>query len=93
MGTDVVTEDSYTTVVKRLAARHSDLLQECQTDMYRWPTILTQIVNTVNNEVHVLSMASQTDAERNRDKIAEGKQIISQLSELKHDMGRNLELT
>lgn len=49
--------------------------------MRRWPVILTNIVSTVSDELHKLS----TDDP----KLPEGKKIISQLSALKHGMGRN----
>lgn len=53
-------------------------------DGKRWPTILTQIVSTLSNEIHGL-----TTSDAPGDKIEEGKQIIRKISELKHDMGRN----
>lgn len=78
---------SYTTVVKRFVVNHDDKLR------LRWPTILTQIVNTVNNRVHDLSVGSPQGDDVTVAQIQEGKQIISKLSELKHDMGRDYELT
>lgn len=49
--------------------------------MRRWPVILTNIVSTITDEIHKLS----TDDP----KLPEGKKIISQISALKHAMGRN----
>lgn len=58
----------------------------------RWPTIITQIISTVSNVNHSLhfdsSAASSSDI-----KLQEGKKIISELSALKHEMGKNSVLT
>ncbi|KAI5449589.1 Hairy/enhancer-of-split with YRPW motif protein 2 [Naganishia albida] len=57
----------------------------------RWPTIITNIVSTLSNELHVLTLAAEDEpgnAEREA-KIEQGKAIIRDLSALKHDMGRN----
>lgn len=48
----------------------------------RWPVILTNIVSAVTSVNHTLN-------EEERDKLAEGKEIIRKLSELKYNMGRN----
>jgi hypothetical protein len=48
----------------------------------RWPVILTNIVSAVSSVNHTLG-------EGEKDKLAEGKEIIRKLSELKHNMGRN----
>lgn len=61
----------------------------------RWPTILTNIVSTLSNEIHALTLdgaqqtSSELSAEDKETKIEEGKGIIRALSGLKHDMGRN----
>lgn len=47
----------------------------------RWPVILTNIVSTITDEIHSLKADDP--------KLPEGKNIISQLSGLKHAMGRN----
>lgn len=49
--------------------------------MRRWPVILTNIVSTITDEIHKLGPEDP--------KLPEGKKIISQLSALKHAMGRN----
>lgn len=48
----------------------------------RWPVILTNIVSAISSVNHTLG-------EGEKDKLAEGKEIIRKLSELKHNMGRN----
>ncbi|KAJ9107195.1 hypothetical protein QFC19_002855 [Naganishia cerealis] len=63
-------------------------------DKERWPTILTNIVSTLSNEIHSLTLSDGTlpsgeSKEKNTAKIEEGKEIIRALSALKHDMGRN----
>jgi hypothetical protein len=47
-------------------------------------------VSTLSNELHELHSSSEPSAQ---DKIAEGKEIISKISALKHEMGRNGTLT
>ena len=55
----------------------------------RWPTILTQIVSTLSNEIHHVTTSKESESEASKEKIEEGKEIIRSISELKHDMGRN----
>lgn len=55
----------------------------------RWPTILTQIVSTLSNEIHHVTTSKDSESEASKEKIEEGKEIIRSISELKHDMGRN----
>ncbi|GHJ89415.1 hypothetical protein NliqN6_5817 [Naganishia liquefaciens] len=57
----------------------------------RWPTILTNIVSTLSNELHLLTLHGPSDLSPQdvEAKIEEGKGIVRALSELKHDMGRN----
>ena len=55
--------------------------------MSRWPVILTNIVSTLSNELHSLSM--QDGSEERDEKVQEGKEIIAKLSALKHEMGKN----
>ncbi|ORX36113.1 hypothetical protein BD324DRAFT_630234 [Kockovaella imperatae] len=55
----------------------------------RWPTILPGVINTVSNVNHELHSQSSPEAQ---DKLTEGKAIISKISALKHDMGRNGQL-
>lgn len=57
----------------------------------RWPVIITNIVSTLSNELHKLSM--QPGSTEGDEKIKEGKGIISKLSSLKHEMGKNAILT
>lgn len=46
-----------------------------------WPVILTSIVSSVSTVNHALEIDDP--------KLAEGKELISALSGLKHSMGRN----
>jgi hypothetical protein len=77
----------YTTVVKRYASLSLITARPCVADFDhgRWPTIITNIVSTLSNEIHTLTLSSDD----NSAKIEEGKTIIRGLSALKHDMGRN----
>ncbi|RSH90066.1 hypothetical protein EHS25_001399 [Saitozyma podzolica] len=56
----------------------------------RWPVILTNIVSSISNDLHELHSSTEPSA---KDKIAEGKEIVSKISALKHEMGRNGSLT
>lgn len=51
------------------------------TVVHRWPVILTNIVSAVSDVNHGLAIEDP--------KLAEGKALISELSGLKHAMGRN----
>ncbi|KAJ9119330.1 hypothetical protein QFC24_005801 [Naganishia onofrii] len=73
-------------------------------DKDRWPTIITNIVSTLSNEIHTLTLTlpnsddqvNSTDSKEETItyiKIEEGKEIIRALSALKHDMGRNKALS
>ncbi|BEI94086.1 uncharacterized protein CcaverHIS019_0605450 [Cutaneotrichosporon cavernicola] len=53
-----------------------------KTVVHRWPVILTNIVSAVVSANHELDQSETA-------KLAEGKEIIRKLSELKHHMGRN----
>ncbi|WVR04246.1 hypothetical protein IAU60_001246 [Kwoniella sp. DSM 27419] len=56
----------------------------------RWPVVLTNVVSAVCNVNHELSMSP---SEENSAKLDEGKRIISQISQMKYDMGHNAYLT
>ncbi|CAD6582132.1 MAG: hypothetical protein TREMPRED_003178 [Tremellales sp. Tagirdzhanova-0007] len=55
----------------------------------RWPVIITSIVSTVTNVNHSLHQSPTPETEA---KLVEGKGIISKLSSLKYEMGRNFVL-
>lgn len=55
----------------------------------RWPTIITGIISTLTNVVHELHGDESADAKA---ELEEGKVIISKLSAIKHEMGRNIDL-
>ncbi|ADV22777.1 hypothetical protein I305_05301 [Cryptococcus gattii E566] len=52
----------------------------------RWPVVLTNVISAVSNANHEISMSSSADRDA---KVAEGKKIISQISEMKYEMGHN----
>lgn len=52
----------------------------------RWPVVLTNVISAVSNANHEISMSSSADKDA---KVAEGKKIISQISEMKYEMGHN----
>ncbi len=87
----------YTTVVKRWAVYDYKISWTEAGDLpHRWPTIITQIISTLSSEIHRLTVASGSNSAISGDEkaattiqIQEGKQIISRLSALKHDMGRD----
>ncbi|WWC58951.1 uncharacterized protein I303_101496 [Kwoniella dejecticola CBS 10117] len=56
----------------------------------RWPVVLTNIVSAVSNVNHELHMNPDANSEA---KLVEGKKIISQISQMKYDMGHNAALT
>ncbi|WWC67453.1 uncharacterized protein I206_101361 [Kwoniella pini CBS 10737] len=56
----------------------------------RWPVVLTNIVSAVSNVNHQLHMNPDEYSEA---KINEGKKIISQISQMKYDLGHNAILT
>ena len=56
---------------------------------YRWPTILTGVINTIVNINHELHSESSSESEK---KLQEGKEIISKISVMKHEMARNVHL-
>ncbi|WWC87378.1 uncharacterized protein L201_002267 [Kwoniella dendrophila CBS 6074] len=56
----------------------------------RWPVVLTNIVSAVSNVDHEIHM---NPTETSEAKLAEGKKIISQISQMKYDMGHNAALT
>lgn len=56
----------------------------------RWPVIIANIVSTVSNDMHALHAAQD---EASRAKVEEGKTIISKLSTIKHEMGKNAVLS
>ncbi|WRT65230.1 uncharacterized protein IL334_002173 [Kwoniella shivajii] len=56
----------------------------------RWPVVLTNVVSAVANANHELSMKPTSTSEA---KLTEGKKIISQISQMKYDMGHNAALT
>ncbi|WVN88821.1 uncharacterized protein L203_104035 [Cryptococcus depauperatus CBS 7841] len=56
----------------------------------RWPVVLTNVISSVSNTNHELS---KTPSYGNEEKLAEGKKIISQISEMKYEMGRNTVLS
>ncbi|OCF33986.1 hypothetical protein I317_05983 [Kwoniella heveanensis CBS 569] len=56
----------------------------------RWPVVLTNIVSAISNVNHELSMKSSPE---NDAKLEEGKKIISQISQMKYDLGHNAYLT
>jgi hypothetical protein len=69
----------------------ADLTQASYTTVVkRWPVILTNIVSSISNDLHELHSSTEPSA---KDKIAEGKEIVSKISALKHEMGRNGSLT
>jgi hypothetical protein len=54
--------------------------------VYRWPVVLTQVISTVSNAIHKLHTSTDpVDKER----IEEGKVIISKISAVKSGMGKN----
>jgi len=55
----------------------------------RWPTILTGVINTIVNINHDLHQNPSADSEQ---KVQEGKDIISKISAMKHEMARNVHL-
>ncbi|KAK6904241.1 hypothetical protein I203_107757 [Kwoniella mangroviensis CBS 8507] len=58
----------------------------------RWPVVLTNVVSAVSNVNHEISMQSDNSKEA-EEKLEEGKRIISQISQMKYDMGHNAALT
>ncbi|WVO22832.1 uncharacterized protein IAS62_004175 [Cryptococcus decagattii] len=52
----------------------------------RWPVVLTNVISAVSNANHEISMSSSADKDA---KVVEGKKIISQISEMKYEMGHN----
>lgn len=53
---------------------------------YRWPVILTNVISTLSNSTHQLHSSSDSVS---AEKLQEGKTIISQVSALKSQMGKN----
>lgn len=52
----------------------------------RWPVILTNIISDLSNATHKLHSSSDPDAPA---QLEEGKAIISKISALKSQMGKN----
>ena len=55
----------------------------------RWPVVLTNVISAISNANHEISMSSDADKDAT---VAEGKKIISQISEMKYEMGHNAPL-
>lgn len=53
---------------------------------HRWPVVLTQVISTVSNAIHKLH--TSTDP-ADKERIEEGKVIISKISAVKSGMGKN----
>ncbi|ODN74806.1 hypothetical protein L202_07121 [Cryptococcus amylolentus CBS 6039] len=56
----------------------------------RWPVVLTNVISTVSNANHEAHVGSAPDKEQ---RVEEGKKIISQISEMKYEMGHDGILT
>ncbi|KAK8846563.1 hypothetical protein IAR55_005649 [Kwoniella newhampshirensis] len=53
----------------------------------RWPVVLTNVVSTLSNACHHLSMS--TSSPETEAKLTEGKAIIARISEMKYEMSHN----
>ncbi|WWD21880.1 hypothetical protein CI109_106368 [Kwoniella shandongensis] len=55
----------------------------------RWPVVLTNVVSTLSNANHQLSMSSSAGSAETEEKLTEGKAIIAKISEMKYEMSHN----
>jgi hypothetical protein len=62
----------------------------------RWPNILTQVIDHLvvqNNHLLDQLSSSSSDSQALKDKLSQGKAIISLISELKYEAARDKELS